>query len=224
MARLLNILTLVLLFIVPITGQAHSAGDLLLRWGPAAVVPNDDSGTISGSGGAGIAGSEVGIENGLALGITAAYMITDHIGIGLLAATPFRHELEGKGTLSSVGGLGYIKHLPPTLTAQFHLLPNHWFQPFIGVGANYTFIFDEDASRSLETALAGSTTIDLDDSFGIAFEAGFDIMLNEHWMLNAHAWYLEIESEARLKTGATRRKVDVDIDPLVFMLALGYEF
>ncbi len=37
------------------------------------------------------------------------------------------------------------KHLPPTLTAQYHFdLANKKVHPFVGAGINYTHFFDED--------------------------------------------------------------------------------
>ncbi len=43
-------------------------------------------------------------------------MITDNIGVELLAATPFEHKV-GTGP---TGNIATVKHLPPTLMAQYY--------------------------------------------------------------------------------------------------------
>jgi len=69
----------------------------------------------------------------------------------------------------------------------------------------------------------------LDDSFGLAAELGVDIMLSERLLLNAAIWHVDIDTQAKL-TGKTVEginidaKVDVDIDPMVYMISLGYRF
>lgn len=197
---------------------AHERGDFILRLGPAGVFPQDSSDSVTGIGGSG-----VDVDDGNALGITMAYSLSRHFAIGLLAATPFFHNLDGEGSLAALGDIADIKHLPPTLTLQFHPFPDAQVQPYVGAGINYTLFFDEDAHSSLNGAL-GNTDVDLDDTVGLGLELGVDWMLDENWMLNAALWYLDIDTEATLTTGATKRTVDVEIDPYVGMFAVGYRF
>ncbi len=214
-----KIMVFLFLFLVSAWSYAHEAGDLILRIGPAAVLPQDSSSTVTG-----IASSGVDVDAGNALGITLSYSFSRHLALGLLAATPFYHDLDGEGSLSALGDIADIKHLPPTLTLQFHPFPDAQIQPYIGAGLNYTLFFDEDAHSSLNGALGGNTDVDLDDSFGFGVELGVDWMINEHWMINAAAWYLDIDTKATLKTGATKRTVKVNIDPIVGMVSVGYRF
>ncbi len=205
--------------------KAYDAGEWFFRIGVAHVDPNDDSGAIEDQTGAVVVpGSPVKVDSGTAVGITAGYMLQENIGLELLAATPFSHDLEGAGGLAALGRIGKVKHLPPSLLVQYHFSPQAKVQPYVGIGANYTTFFDEDASSSLEGAL-GKTKIKLDDSFGLAAQAGIDVQLNNNWFLNAAYWRLDIDTEATLRTqGAGRLKVDVDIDPNVFMLGVGKRF
>jgi len=198
--------------------NAYEAGDILIKGGAATVAPNEDSGTVT------ITGGEVKVNDNTQLGLTFTYMYTDKIGIELLAATPFEHDIAGTKALAGVD-IASIKHLPPTLTLNYYFADsNSKIQPYIGAGVNYTIFFDEDADSDLEGALGGSTDVELDDSWGLAFHAGVDYQLNDKWALNAGYWYLDIDTNATLKGPAATLKVDVDIDPHVYMIGLSYKF
>lgn len=53
-----------------------------------------------------------------------------------------------------------------------------------------------------------------------------DYMLSDRLMLNAQMRYIDIETDAYVSNGnlGVRSKVNVDVDPFVYMLGLGYRF
>jgi outer membrane protein len=200
---------------------AYQAGDILVKGGAATVAPNEDSSDVTP-----LAGSQgAKVNNDTQLGLTLTYMYTDHVGIELLAATPFEHDVKGTGAVIGGVDVASIKHLPPTLTLNYYpASADSKFQPYIGAGINYTIFFDEDADSAFE-AVAGKTDVELDDSWGLAFHAGIDYQINDRWSLNAAYWYLDIDTEATLKTANVgKQKVDVDVDPDVYMIGLSYKF
>ena len=161
----------------------------------------------------------MGVDSDVQMGITGTYMLTDHVGIGLLAATPFQHSIN----LNGVGKLADIKHLPPTVTLQYFPLDSKsGVQPYVGAGINYTAFFDEEFTGANKQA--GFSDLELDNSWGLALEAGLDYQLAEHLLLNASVWYADIDTEANFKVGGVKSSVDVDIDPWVYMVGLGYKF
>ncbi|GGD12020.1 OmpW family outer membrane protein [Halopseudomonas salina] len=197
--------------------QAHEAGDVIVRVGAAVVDPQESSSNVF-VGGANT-GLEVGVDSNTQLGITGTFMLTDNIGIGLLAATPFSHDIELKGA----GRFASIKHLPPTVTLQyFPMAKSSAWQPYVGAGLNYTMFFSEDLSSNAEGA--GFSSLDLDDSWGYALEAGMDYKLTEQVYLNAAVWYADIDTTANFRTAGIPSKVDVEIDPMVYMASIGYKF
>ncbi|TNE93081.1 OmpW/AlkL family protein [Porticoccus sp.] len=205
--------------------MAYEPGDFIVRAGAANVDPNDDSDALKLDG-ATLPGTEVEVDDDTQLGITFTYMLTDHLGLGLLAATPFEHDI--KADLTGIGAgkvdAGSTKHLPPTLTLQyFPMASDSKFQPYIGAGINYTNFFDEEVDSELETLL-GHGSMELDASWGLAFQAGMDYMINEHWLINASVWYLDIDTDAKIDTAAGVVKTEVDIDPWVYMIGVGYKF
>lgn len=204
---------------------AHEAGDFIIRVGAAQVDPNDDSDALSLNG-AVLAGTEAEVDDDTQLGLTFTYMLTNHIGVGLLAATPFDHDIKADLGASTVDA-GSSKQLPPTLTLQYYPMDSaSKFQPYVGVGVNYTKFFSEDVDSELEATL-GLTggDLELDDSWGWSAQVGFDYEINEHWLINASIWYINIETEAKFKFDQpVVIKTDVDIDPLVYMIGIGYKF
>ena len=208
--------------------QAHEAGDWIVRVGAINVNPNDDSDKI-------VLPTEpeptvlkgVEVDDAWAVSLIGAYMVTDSVAIELLAATPFEHDIDVAGTGLSAGS---TKQLPPTLSMQWYPRggKDGW-QPYFGIGVNYTIFFDEKVDRDLEGALGaliGATKVDLelDDSFGLAAQAGVDFPLGERWMLNAGIWYIDIDTTAKIKTDVGRVKFDVDIDPWVYNIGVAYRF
>ena len=203
--------------------QAHQAGDIIVRAGAVTVDPREDSGDLK-IGGAGVANTGATLDSDTQLGLNFVYMVTDKVGVELLAATPFSHEVGVKGLGGGLDGkLADIKHLPPTLSVVYYPLDKtSAFKPYVGVGLNYTTFFQEDLTSARKTQ--GFNSLELDDSFGLALQVGADYMLNDKWMVNAQVRYIDIETTADVKLGNVPVKVDVDVDPWVYMVGLGYKF
>lgn len=185
--------------------QAHEAGDVLLKVGVSHVHPKSNNGTVAN----GTVDLDVGNSTRPSFSLT--YMATKNIGIELLGAFPFQHNID-----SNLGRIGKTKHLPPTLSVQWHFLPDAKVQPYVGVGLNYTRFF----STKSEGALAGQD-LKLGDSWGLAAQVGVDVPLNKNWLLSADVRYISIESDVKLngaKIGKTK------INPWVATVAVGYRF
>lgn len=219
--------------------HAYQAGDILVRAGAVMVDPQDSSDTVTlGGAGVGDGNWKVSVDSNTQLGLNLSYMITDHFAVGLLAATPFKHSITASGSIAGAGKLGETKHLPPTLTLQYYPLhAGHKFQPYLGLGINYTTFFEEKTTDTLtgavDSALGGgvaSTGLRLDDSFGVAAEVGMDYRLSDNFALNAAIWWADIGTTAKIDAydaSGTRlgtAEVDVDIDPLVYMVGFSYRF
>lgn len=203
--------------------QAYEQGDWVLRAGATTVSPDTDSDKIDPS-----LPLEVKIKSDTALGLIPLYMITDNFAVELLAATPFEHDIKIDHTPVRAGS---TKHLPPTVSVQWHPRggKSGW-QPYIGLGVNYTGFFDEDVHPDLINFLGvDDADLDLDDSWGIAAQAGMDIPFGEHWALNFALWYINIETEAEI-TGkvdgaqVAQVKFDVDVNPWVYNIGVAYKF
>lgn len=202
--------------------NAFEAGDIIVRAGAVTVDPQEDSSDLNIAG-ADAPGTKATLNSDTQLGLNFQYMVTSNIGIELLAATPFSHEVGVKGLGPLDGKLADIKHLPPTLSAVYYPLDkSSAFQPYAGIGLNYTIFFDEDLTSAREAQTFNN--LELDDSWGLAYQLGMDYMLTDNVMLNAQVRYIDIDTEATVGLGANKVKVDVDVDPFVYMVGLGYKF
>ncbi|RNM24299.1 outer membrane protein OmpW [Dickeya undicola] len=198
--------------LMPALAQAHQAGDVIVRAGTATVRPNAGSDDVLGLG-------SFNVNNNTQLGLTFGYMVTDNIGVELLAATPFQHKVGVGG----VGQIAEVKHLPPTLMAQYYFgQSTDKLRPYLGVGLNYTMFFDEKFNQTGKDA--GLTDLSLKNSWGVAAQAGLDYNLTKDWLLNMSVWWMDIDTTVKFKAAGQEQSIKTRLDPWVFMFGFGYKF
>ncbi len=169
------------------------------------VVPDENS-TVS-------IGGNVTADDSLIPELDITYFWSDHFATELILATS-KHNIGATGTALGDLDLGHAWVLPPTLLAQYHFNPHGTIRPYVGAGLNYTFFYSEDAGAL--------DTIEYEDSFGFALQAGLDIGLDDHWMLNADVKKIYLNTDVSINGGAVT--ADVDLNPWVFGLGIGYRF
>ncbi|MEO0997687.1 MAG: OmpW family outer membrane protein [Pseudomonadota bacterium] len=184
----------------PPLSQAHEAGDMLLRVGVSTVDPKSDNNPV------------VDVDSGTTLTFNGTWFLTDNWGLEVLAALPFNHDIELKDGTK----VGETDHLPPTFSVQYHFLPDGTWQPYVGAGVNATVFFDESTTGPLAGA-----DLSLDTSFGLAGQVGLDIVLNPRWVLNVEARWIDISTDAEVDGVSIG---DVDIEPWVYGINVGYSF
>jgi len=196
--------------------NTFAANDFIFRGTAAYVSPNDSSGRVLGNDGVSV-DSEVGV------GLAVTYMFDDHWGFEVLAATPFRHNIDGTGELGGLA-IGETKQLPPTFSVTYTWGDDVLYH--VGGGLNYTTFFEEKTTTALTSALgANSTSLELEDSTGFAFQFGFDVPISESWDFSAGIYYMDIDTTADVYiNGAKVVSVDVEIDPVVLTLGFGTRF
>jgi|APTNR8051073442_1049403.scaffolds.fasta_scaffold24943_2 outer membrane protein len=215
MAKNLTLVTLAGALLLPAGGvQAKDAGDLLIRLRAVVVQPEE-------SGSADVIGGDLNVSRSYMPEVDFSYFFTNNIALELIA-TVTKHDLEIKD--SSVGDvdLGSTRVLPPTLLAQYHFFSQHIISPYVGVGVNYTVFFDEsDGDNPLVSS------VDLDGNWGYAFQAGADLQIpDSNWVFNADVKkiYVDPDVKVKLSTGDEIKGRNVDLDPWVFGVGIGYRF
>jgi len=195
--------------------MAYEAGDIVVRGRILLVDPQDDSNSITIDGVS--QGTEATVNSDVIPEIDFTYMLTSNWGLELILGYS-DHEV--KTNLFGLGKIGETKVLPPTLTLQYHFMPTSNIRPYAGVGVNYTHFFDSEVKGGLD---APGADLDIDDSFGLALQAGVDVDITEDWFVNFDVKYIDMSADATIKNGA-RIKVDIDVDPIVWGIGVGTTF
>ena len=189
-----------------VPAHAVQKGDWLIRGGLGHVSPTGESGTVP------VVGGKLEADDSTNLAVNFTYMLSDNLGVELLGALPFKHDL----THDSLGKVGETKQLPPTLILLYNFVPKSGVRPYAGIGLNYTTFFSEKTTGALT-----GTSLKLDDSFGLAVEAGVDVDINKDWFFNASLWRMDIDTEA---DSSLLGKFDVAIDPWALFVGVGKRF
>ena len=184
---------------------AQSRGDWTLGVGVHAVDPKSNNGRLAGG------TLPVDVKSDVMPTLTLEYFIRDNLGLEVIAAT-YEHDI----AIDGLGTVGSTRHLPPTVSLQYHFNGKGKVSPFVGAGVNYTLFFDEDTRGALE-----GSNLKLDDSWGLAAHAGIDFALNERSAIRVDARWIDIDTDVRLD-GA--RLGTVDIDPIVYGAAYVMKF
>ena len=185
------------------SAQALEKGDMFMRFTATQVAPNDSSPGFSG-------GAVPKVGDSTTLGATFVYMINNNLGFEVLAALPFKHDI----TVDGLGKVGSTKQLPPTVSVQYYFNSSDKFRPYVGAGLNYTIFFND------KLTIAGND-LELDNSFGLAAQVGFDYDLNEKWFVSGDIRYIGISTTA---TNSALGSTDIDINPTVVSVGVGYKF
>jgi outer membrane protein len=123
-------------------------------------------------------------------------------------------NVEGKsGALDGLGKLASTWVFPPILTAQYHFDGLGAFKPYVGAGVQWIHYFDEKSN------IGGS--VDFDDSWGFALQAGVDYDLGQGWSLGVDVKKVWEETKLTYSSGVVANH---DIDPLYVTANLGYRF
>ena len=138
--------------------------------------------------------------------VDVSYFFSKNVAAELILTVP------QKQAVSLGGDFGSFKHLPPTLTLQYHFTDFKDFKPYVGAGLNYTKITGDHLS----------TGYNLDGhSYGAAIQAGVDVPLTKQVSLNFDVKKVNIKTDVYLngtKAGTLK------LDPVLVGVGVGYRF
>lgn len=189
--------------------RGKRAGDIMVGFGAVGVLPTN-GGTV------GLIGGSPNASNSASPLLDGTYFFTPNLAINLIAATT-RHQVEVRNSALGTVNLGSVWALPPTLTAQYHFLPNSRISPYAGVGLNLTLFYGYSGNLTPPV-----TRVRLDPSIGIAPNIGVDYELAPNWLLNLDAKWIMMQPDVSVNSGLIRARAD--INPFVISGALRYRF
>jgi outer membrane protein len=137
-----------------------------------------------------------------------SYAFAPNWAAELILTYPQKHDVTLDGAK-----IGTLKHLPPTLTVQYHFAPEATINPYLGAGVNYTRI-------SNVKLLNGAGGLEK-SSFGYALQAGLDFKLDKNWTFNLDIKKVQIRADLSV-SGA--KVSTLKLDPVLFGAGFGYRF
>ncbi len=186
------------------------AGDFMVRARVLQLDPaNESTDTLDALGG-------VSVNSKYIWEIDASYFVTPNVAFELIATTPQKQTVSLNGTK-----IGTLRHLPPTLTAQYHFAPtNPTVRPYVGFGVNYTHF--SAVKLNAQPVLGADAPLDIDrHSWGTAIQLGADFPINDKLSVNVD--FKKIDIRTRVYSGTTNLGT-VKVDPVLFGIGIGYRF
>jgi outer membrane protein len=139
--------------------------------------------------------------------VDISYFFTPNLAAELILTYPQKQTVYSNGA-----EIGTFKHLPPTLTVQYHFTGLS-FRPYVGAGVNYTHLSSVDI-------LGGAADLKK-NSYGLAAQVGVDVPLGGGWLLNADLKKVQIGTKVYVG-GVDQGKFKVD--PLLIGIGVGKRF
>ncbi|MCH8617994.1 OmpW family outer membrane protein [Undibacterium sp. TS12] len=168
------------------------------------IAPANGSDPVAGVG----AADRISVDSKEIPEVDFTYYFTPNWSAELILTYPQKHDVKLDGVI-----IGSFKHLPPTLTAQYHFAPDAKINPYIGAGINYTRISDVNLLKG---------TGDLENSsVGLAVQAGIDFKLDKNWSLNLDVKKVQIRSDVMINGSKVSA---VKVDPWLVGIGVGYRF
>lgn len=184
-----------------LASEDYKAGDWILRARAVGVVPQESSDMNIAA--------KVKVDNSIVPELDLTYFFTPNIAAEVIAAvTP--HDIKTNTGVDA----GDVWLLPPTLTLQYHFTQLQQVKPYLGAGINYTHFFNEDGGAL--------NAVEYDDSFGAVLQAGMNIPVQDNWHVNLDVKKVFINTTAKFSPSGIR--ADVDIDPWLIGVGVGYKF
>ena len=158
-------------------------------------------------------GLDLSINSKVIPEVDITYFFTSNIAAELILTYPQKQDIRSGSTK-----IGSLKHLPPTLTAQYHFLPEGNIRPYVGAGVNYTLFSSVDFIPAVNAALKPGVD---SSSFGFALQAGVDFKLDKNLYLNFDVKKVQIKTDI---TSYGTKVGTFKVDPLLIGVGLGWRF
>ena len=158
-------------------------------------------------------GLGLSINNKTLPDLDISYFFSPHLATELVLTYPQQQTIRSGGA-----DIGTLKHLPPTLTAQYHFTEFGSFKPYLGVGVNYTRFSNVSFTPAVRAALHPSLK---KNSYGLALQAGFDVWIDKNLYLNVDLKKVQISTDV---SSAGTQVGTFKVDPWLAGVGVGWRF
>ena len=187
----------------PLAAQAQDSGDWIVRARAVSLTSENKDST----------GLDLSINDRVIPEVDISYFLNPNFALELILTYPQKHDVKSAGAK-----IGSFKHLPPTLTAQYHFTSLGGWRPYVGLGLNYTHISDVQFDPAVDAALQPTLK---KDSFGLAAQLGADVPVGGGWLLNVDIKKVQIGTTV-YSFGA--KAGELKVDPWLASIGFGKRF
>ncbi|MEH6460001.1 OmpW/AlkL family protein [Chitinimonas sp. JJ19] len=158
-------------------------------------------------------GLDLSINNKVIPEFDISYFFTPELAAELVLTYPQKQTIRSGGV-----DIGSLKHLPPTLTLQYHFNSQGALKPYVGAGINYTRFSQVQFHPAVAAALQPSIG---KNSVGLALQAGLDYKLNDSTYLNFDIKKVQIRTDVK---SAGTKVGEFKVDPWLIGAGAGWRF
>ena len=187
----------------------EAEGPWIVRLRAADLVPRarSDAWALSGPPQQVVPADQTRTDSAWAPELDLEYFFSPHWSAELALDLPRAHALNASGN-----PLGSFRLMPDYLTAKYSFNPEGTWRPYLGAGLNVTSFYDQSAAPAL--ALSRTTA-------GPAAQAGLDVQLSEHWLLNLDLKWARVRPALSLAGAPVGQ---LHLDPMLYGIGVGYRF
>lgn len=148
--------------------------------------------------------------------VQVGYFLTPNVAVSFMGGIPPKIGVRGGGSLGPLPKLGTVRYGPTALTAQYHFTRSGRIRPWIGAGASYMIVFeDEDGAFQ---------NLNVRNDLGFAFEAGAEIMVSQTMGLSFDVKKALLRPKATGTFGGAPVVARTKLDPWAFTGGLAFHF
>ncbi|WP_294646547.1 OmpW family outer membrane protein [uncultured Aureimonas sp.] len=199
---------------VAATPAGSDPSRFFVRTGVASIMPSE--GAVMKVGGAVVPGATISIDDHLTGLVEVGYRLNPNMSLAFTGGFPPDIDINGAGTAAPFGRVGGILYGPTALTLQYQVREWGWFQPYVGLGPMFMFVFDNK-----DGAMSG---LDVDPAVGIAAQVGVDMMVNDRFGVFLDVKKARLRTSAKGSLGGAPVEADVKLDPLVLSGGITFRF
>ena len=189
--------------LAPLAASAQDTGNWLIRGRVLHLDPANKDST----------GLNLSVNSKVFPEVDISYFFTPNFAAELVLTYPQKHDIRSGATK-----IGTLKHLPPTLSLQYHVSGLSGFRPYVGAGVNYTNFSSVRWVPAVGAALGPNVDR---SSFGLALQAGVDVPVGGGWLLNLDVKKVQIRTDVS-SFGA--KVGEFKVDPLLVSIGVGKRF
>lgn len=196
------------------TANAQTADTGYVHLGIARVDQADEAELFAG--GSPVDGAGFRTEKNVAPALEAGLFVFPNVAVAASIVLPVETTNIATGSLDGLGNLGDEEAGFLTGTVQYHFARGGLISPYVGAGVAYMYVAD--------TEDGAVTDLEIEDSAGLALQAGADLRISGGFSLYLDAKRLFIDTDASGLLGGIPITAEAEVDPWILQAGIGLRF